>query len=288
MEYTNIHNVAPIFVRAVTNDDYTRGEGKYSVSDLIATPRMVWLKRRNHDKIVRDVSDMFAIFRGHGLHRELERHVTANSLSEERLSVPVDETIVTGKPDIYDGDAFSVEDLKSTSVWSFVHSDKPEWEEQLNFYAVILRANGFDVKRLTIHSALYDWNMNEARRNEDYPQTPFHTVDIPVWDGAKAEEVFINRVEYLNECETLCDDNLPLCSPLQRWESPTTYAIKKEQNKRATKVFESQDDADKFLEQIKKDKPKDKWILEVRQGENKRCLNYCDAQPFCNQAKDTQ
>ena len=283
--WTNKHKVADIFVRAVTNDDYTRGDADYSVSDLVKPPRIVHLTRRHADKIVTDVSDMFHIFRGHGLHRELERHVDPNCLSEERFFLELTEgdvkRKVSGKPDIYDGNTEAIEDLKSTSVWAFIHSNKPEWEAQLNFYRVLLEVNKFPVKKLTIHAALYDWNRNEAMRNMDYPQTPFHSVDLPMWEAGQADMAMEEAVHALVLAEGVPDNDLPACHSTDMWETPTTWAVIKQGNKKASRggVCASMEEAEKFIEGHK-DGPK--MEIHERKGERKRCISYCSAAPFCN------
>lgn len=283
--WTNKHKVADIFVKAVTNDDYTRGDADYSVSDLVRPPRIVHLTRRHADKIVKDVSDMFHIFRGHGLHRELERHVDPNCLSEERFFLTLEENgvrrKVSGKPDIYDGNTLAIEDLKSTSVWAFIHSNKPEWEDQLNCYRALLEHNGFPVKKLTIHAALYDWNRNEAMRNSDYPQTPFHSVDIPMWPIEQTNSLIEANVKTLTDNEEVSDNELPACSTHDMWETPTTWAVIKQGNKKASRggVCASFEEAETF---IKGHKDEAKLEIHERKGERKRCISYCDAAPFCN------
>jgi hypothetical protein len=288
MKYTNNHNVAPIFCRAVVNDDYSREGADYTASDLVRPPQMLALERCHEADIVRDVSDDFAIFRGKGLHRELERHADPNSLVEERLIVEVGHVKIGGKPDGYeviDG-VHIVYDLKSTSVWSFVYGDKPEWERQLNIYAYLWREHGFQVDKLLIHAALYDWNRNEAKRNPDYPQTPFHTVEVPLWTQ-EAQEQYINKRldlhEGAKEVEVIGLSLHFPCSNEDRWKKPTTYAVMKGNNKRATKVCDTQEQAETFI-RCHKDGAKMK--VEVRQGFAMRCENYCDAQPFCHQYKN--
>jgi hypothetical protein len=284
-KYTNKHGIADIFVRAVTEDDYTREGADYSTSDFTSPPKAVALIRKHHDEIVTDVSDRFAIFRGHGLHRELERHAGANSLSEERLHAEMGRYMITTKPDHYDGDTKIVADLKSTSVWAFMRGVKAEWEQQLNVQAWFIRNHGFTVKGLMIHAALYDWNRNESRRNEDYPQTAFHSIEVPMWTHSYTEgwiEISLNRLVEAS-IALINGDSLPTCTPEERWQSETTYALIKKGNKRATKVCENMTQAEAYKEGHKDGAKMD--IIE-RPGEAKRCANYCDAAPWCEQYQE--
>jgi hypothetical protein len=281
-KYTNKHGIAPVFVKAVTNDDYTKGDSKFSASDLIAPPKAVALERMHEADIVTDVADLMAIFRGHGLHRELERHANPNGIAEERLYATLGGIKISMKPDHYDGDTRVLEDYKSTSVWAFKMGDKPEWEQQLNIGAWFLHKYGFVVKGLAIQAILYDWNRNEARRNDDYPQSGFHTKPIKQWPIEKTEHFIRNRLSMVDMACAAAEEGGPLpdCTPEERWQSATTWALIKKGNKRATKVCDSHAQAVKY-----KEGHKDGAKMEIieRPGEAKRCENYCDAAPWCEQ-----
>lgn len=59
-----------------------------------------------------------------------------------------------------------------------------------------------------------------------------------------------------------------------RWATPTTYAIVRPERKTAVKVFQDKAEAEAWQQQSPAN------AIEVRPGENKRCLNYC---PFGKQ-----
>jgi hypothetical protein len=66
----------------------------------------------------------------------------------------------------------------------------------------------------------------------------------------------------------------PICTPEERWATPTTYAVMKQGKKSALKVAQSQKEAQIWLEANGGE-----WVQE-RPGEDKRCHNYC---PFGKQ-----
>lgn len=73
MKYTNIHGYPDAIVKAMENDDYSKGDADYSVSSLNTPPRILHLMSRHASEIKQDVSDnMFALF-GTAVHNVLER-----------------------------------------------------------------------------------------------------------------------------------------------------------------------------------------------------------------------
>ena len=279
--YTNKHGIADIFVEAVTTDDYSRGDAKYSNSDLIKPAKAVIIERVHQAEIINDVSDIFARLRGHGLHAVLERFANPNSIAEKRLFMEIAGIKITTKPDHYDTDISDLSDYKSTSVYSFLLGDKPEWEQQLNVGAHFLRANGYSPKKLTIHAMLYDWSRNRAKRDPDYIQSPFHSVDIPLWPELEAEGFIVGCIAGLKRLEHHYAEGLvlPDCTPDERWEEPTKYAVMKTGRKSALRVLDSKEAAIKYMEEMGGTR------IDTRHGEAKRCKLYCDAHPWCEQFK---
>jgi hypothetical protein len=73
-------------------------------------------------------------------------------------------------------------------------------------------------------------------------------------------------------------DELPFCTPLQMWEKPTTYAVKKIGNVKARNVCNTDEEA-----RAKVAEYGEGYEIEVRQGERTRCANFCSVNRFCNQ-----
>ena len=57
MKYTNKHNVPVEIIRAITNDQYSKGEAHISVTGLLQPPRIRLLNKEYADKITVDYSD---------------------------------------------------------------------------------------------------------------------------------------------------------------------------------------------------------------------------------------
>lgn len=290
MKFTNKTNLpAPVF-NALTADNYSRGASNRSVTQLMDSPRVRILKAEHDDDIVEDVSDRVWSVLGTAVHNIFEDatdHEDKMFIAEQRLFYDVDGWTISGAMDLQEEDsktgAIVLSDYKCTSVWSVIY-DKVEWHNQLNFYAWLARkASHVAVSKLQIVAVLRDWKKKEAMtKGKDYPQAPLVIVPIPLWSNDKQDEYVEGRIKIHSEAEfdRMTGEPLPLCTPSERWMKPTTYAVKKTANKRAIRVFDSEEEAKTYF----LDKGLDsKHSIETRKGEPTRCFDYCSAAPFCDQ-----
>ncbi len=276
MELTNVHDLPIPYVEAVTYDKYDR-IGDISITGLTEPPRMRILKRRHDAEITEDVSERVWLLLGSSVHAMLERTNSDNHLIEERMTAKCNGWTIAGKPDLLDPDE-TLTDWKVTSVYSFLLGEKPEWTQQLNFYRWLYWANGFDTSKLQIIAILRDWSKGKAKRESDYPQTAIHVVEIPMRDMDEIGTQISLLVAQHRMAELLPDDQLPECTPEQRWAKATTWAVKKATNKTAFRVFDNEAQSQMLLKE-----KGDGWIIETRLGANVRCNDYCLAAPFCSQ-----
>jgi hypothetical protein len=224
---------------------------------------------------------------GTAVHRIFEDYAGDDVISEERLFVEVDGWVISGAIDVQDQDGPI--DYKCTSVWSVIH-DKIEWELQLNAYAWLMRhAKGVRSKSLRIIAVMRDWNRREAERNESYPPAPIQTINVTLWSDEKQDAYMAERISLHQDAEfaNFNDEPLPLCTDIERWTRPTTYAAKKKANKRALRVFDSMEDAEAYLDSQGLADSKEHEV-EVREGVHVRCdQNWCRVAEFCDQWKET-
>jgi len=286
VKITNHHNLAAPIVKALSRDDYTRGNSHRSVTQLIDSPRVRILRERHWDSLEEDISEKLWSVLGTAVHKVFEDHSGEDVVSEERLFVEVDGWVISGAIDLQDADGPS--DYKCTSVWAVIH-EKVEWEYQLNAYAWLMRhAKGVRSKKLSIIAVMRDWNRRQAESSNDYPQAPIATLDIPMWSDEEQDAFMDHRIGLHKDAEfrNLVDERLPDCTDEERWTKPSTYAVKKGTNKRALRVFDSQDEAQSYIEQNELD---DKHHIEHRLGEYTRCAgNWCRVAEFCDQWQEQQ
>ncbi len=75
---------------------------------------------------------------------------------------------------------------------------------------------------------------------------------------------------------------MPLCSQEERFNNGDKYAVTKTGNKKALRVFDDAETANNFLTSHK---DQDKLYIDIREGEDKKCLEYCSVAPFCSYYK---
>jgi hypothetical protein len=90
--------------------------------------------------------------------------------------------------------------------------------------------------------------------------------------------IFIkNKVGEHQRCVLLADNDIPPCTPEERWEKPPKFAVMKNGMKRAVRLFDRQEDADLLTET-----KGENHFVEYRQGESIRCRSFCLCRKFCN------
>lgn len=289
MLLTNKFGLPDTIVRATLRQAelYNAGPVHRSVTQLINSPRIDSLRKHNYASIETDVTDEFWALLGSAVHHILELGSAPNTVVEERLFAEIDGWMVSGQIDVQeyreDGRVF-LNDYKVTSAF-VVKKEKAEWEQQLNLLAYLMYVNkAIRVDGLAIIAIVRDWSRAQAKDSPDYPQSPIVRIDLPLWTLADQAAYAAERVNVHRHTEMLMElgEPLPECSKEDRWEREGSWAVTKAGNKRPTKVFDNQDDAEAFA-------TKGDYTIEHRPGESVRCANdYCRVAAFCSQWKGIQ
>jgi hypothetical protein len=289
MKITNKFNVPETLVALASRDYYSKGKSDYSVTEIISPPRIQRLRRKHFDEIEQDVSDMLWMLLGTALHVVAERSEVEGHTNEERLSVGIDDIILSGAIDLQknDKDGTIITDYKFTSAWALMN-DKPEWEQQQNIYKYLVeRTKRTPVKKLEICALIRDWSRREAMVKPSYPQAPIQIINIPMWTHDRTEAFIKERIEMHRDSKVKADwdEELPLCTEEDRWIRETKYAVKKEGRKTAVRVLDSEQEAKDLLATMP---DKDKGFIEIRKGEAVRCTgNFCGVSQWCTQYQST-
>jgi hypothetical protein len=283
MKITNRLNIPQTFVNVLKRPTYSKGKAHISVTQLLNSPRIVSLMKKHEEELEQDASDMIFSLFGSAVHNILEHGKEPNHITEERLHIQHDGWNISGAIDlqIINPNGISIRDYKVTGVWS-VMSEKYEWEVQVNMYAWLVEmVKNVRVTDVGVVAVLRDWNKKESETRESYPP-PIKEVPITLWSMADREQ-YISRQIAIHSASDFAletDGELPECTAEQMWEKPTTYAVKKIGNKRATNVFNTKEEAEVKMENLGKG-----YEIEVREGERTRCASYCLVSKFCNQYK---
>lgn len=286
---TNRYNLPAPIVRAVQRDPYDKGDSDLSVTELLSSPRIAHLRRKHDHEIEQDVSDFLWSLLGSGIHQVLERGGRREGLgkyTERRLYLDHRGWRISGGMDFWqDGERVKINDWKFTSAKS-VYVPKVGWEQQLNLYALLFEQHyGHPPDALEVIAIIRDWQKEIAEVRPDYPASAMVPVPLRLWT-ADERWAFLNARLDLHASALageLFDQEPPLCTDEDRWVRAPKHAVTKKGNKRATAVFDTEDDAQAYILKAAIDKPKDKFLLEFRHGSPHRCLHYCEVAKFCTQ-----
>jgi len=309
MRFTNRAGLPKSLVDVITADDFDPRrvtENVYWLTKILMPPKVVELERRHYDEIEVDVTDKVSRIIGTALHDWISRRLDkTNRLSEEKAYIDLStfdvhtcrpkETIkqqdwydkdtmyVSCKLDCYDPDEEIVEDYKTTKSWTVVIDGgmKPDWIQQLNVYAYVLRKLGFPVKGARAVLWITDWQKSKANE-ERYPKAPIHISPATLLPDEEIEVFLKERVRaHVQALNVEKDDQIPECSPEERWSRPTTYAVMRTGRKTAVRVFDEMGMAEAKKAELGKD-----HYVEERPGCNTRCEGYCTVADFCHFGKD--
>jgi hypothetical protein len=277
MIITNKLNLPEGFVKAVSTEKHN-APGSLSATTLIQGIKQIILMDRHWDKLEDDVSDrIWAIF-GTAVHSLMESEGENNS-TEQRMEYKVDDITVTGRIDSYNMQTGIIDDYKTASVNKVKFADFTDWYTQGMIYAWLLTRNNFKVKQCRFIALLKDHSKTEALRDYQYPKNPVYLYEFPVTpqDLFKTGIYIRNKIEEYKRCLLLQDNDIPPCTPEERWDKPPKFAVMKTGGKRAVRLFDNKDEADLLA-----DTKGTGHYVERRQGESIKCQSYCLCNRFCN------
>lgn len=282
MQYTNVHGLPKFMVEAITQDNYTGGNG-YSATDLTKSPKEVILRKRHSAELVEDVMDQAWRFLGHASHQVIGMINPEGRVIEKRFEHIMEAGKITGQPDIFEIDEKTLSDLKITSVWSYIYAPKDgkaEWVKQLNVYAFLLKEVGHEIEFARIVMFLRDWSMRDAKYKSEYPRGPIVVQDIKLWPHEETRIFIETGLRKFATYELLPDNEIPACNAADRWAQADSWAVYKATNKTATKVCKSEEEAELVIQEL--EKAGFKTRVEFRQGEDRKCIDYCSVCQFCD------
>lgn len=285
MKLTNKLNLPMPIYRAVEwqNAHHSVGKADLSCTQLIDAPLIAWLRRQYSNQLEEDVSERLWPLYGTLMHSILEEFAAEGEHVETEVIAEVDGFRVSGHIDLVVTTDGLLQDYKFTSSWTVKSAKaegKVEWERQLNVYRFLLEhaieGSGIPhlpkIKKLQIVALLRDW----GPRHERDGLKPVEVIEVPLWSEAEGWDYMQTRIQLHKAAQG--DMPPPMCSPEERWATPTTYAVMKKGRQSALKVCHSETAAQDWMATNQKGE----WI-EERPGQNKRCESYCGfgKQGFC-------
>lgn len=282
MKVTNEMNLPEAFVKAVSVERHNRS-GCYSATTLNKGTKETILQERHWDSLEVDASDsVWAIF-GTAVHAILENSKDDN-FHEEKFSVKVSESTVTGIVDSFDLENGIINDWKTTSVYKVMSGDFTDWYNQGMTYAFLLKKSGLEVKRCRFVAMLKDFSKTKSRITANYPTAPVYIYQFDVTEKMleEAEKRIVAKVKELESYKNLSDDEIPPCSKSERWTQDEKWAVMKEGRKTAVRLFDNETDAENLAKELGKG-----HSVEYRRGVDRKCEEYCMCCEFCSYYRAT-
>jgi len=275
MQLTNKLRLPDPIVRAISNDNYTKGDADFSVTELLNPPQVRRLFKEFGDQVEEDASDRIWSLLGQAVHSIIERasEGDANTLSETTLYTTLNGHKIKGTFDNLTISNAELGDFKVTTVWKVRDGVAPDdWIAQTNIYRWMLaREKGIAINSMAVFAIFRDWSKREAAKRLEYPQAQAARIDIPLWDLATTEAFVLARLLLHTQSE------VQPCSDEDIWAKPTKWAAMKKGRASAVKLFDNQAEAADFAKTLSS------GYVEYRPGSATRCESYCAVAPFCKQ-----
>lgn len=212
-------------------------------------------------------------------------------------------------------------DLKESSVKRFSRGVPEDYQHQLRFYAALVRygvenkkimaynpddedfpfvhcedmLSKYTIDNLICAVRYRDWSKTEAYRSasipgKEYPSGPIEAHSVDPGEHQLVLNEIAQRIVFHRQAAACEDpDQLPECSPQDRWVDESAYFVVYADGKgegRAIKngKYEHRIHAEgRIEEEMKKGKKARALRIEFREGFNMRCELYCDAKNVCAQ-----
>lgn len=245
--------------------------------------RNYFISQKNEapDKQTADAADSFIKTLDAAVEDKFPAGAEDKYIFERTLHITVDDMVISGTFDLYNIAEKKLQDYKTCSTWAFLFPEsKTGWTAQLNVYSYMLREHGYEVNEASIVALFKDWSRSKIIQNKDYPKQPVVEIPITLYPHEQIGKWIKERVRLHKQAEL---GNVPECTSKERWGRADMYALMAKGAKRALKVVETKQGAEKLME-INKDNYEGLYI-EHRPGENKRCDEYCAVKDFCPQRK---
>lgn len=285
--YTNHRNIPLPIARAVEiiNGKYDRGECDFTTTELTGPPRIRALRKKaDLDDLTLevDVEDLIYAMTGSATHLILEELAKEDEryLAEQRFYTNFDGHVISGQIDLFDHKTGKLTDWKQTKSTTYRDGVKPEYVQQLNINAWLMRRGGYEVKALA--SGVIYRDFSKLTRGMKGPRLNAEEHPVALWSDEDVESFVARRINLHLDAEK----TLPECTHDERWGSREVWAVQSKETKHAIRygLCSTQEEAEQ-----KKRAHKKSSTLEVvfRPAKYPRCEHYCGMAGLCEQWKHT-
>ena len=278
-KYTNNYQLPDYLYQALVANTYDKVPGTLSATGLTKPYRMAELERVHDDEIEIECSDLVYAALGTAVHALVTDHPHPDVQAEKRIIIPLEglPISITGKPDII-FQKTRIHDIKCSGAYAMQFA-KPDWVAQLNIYAWLVRREyDVEVTELVNMLILRDHKKSLTKASATYPPIPIGIINQPIWPDAKTDAFIRERAAGHLACRDAIE--LPLCTPEERWARETVYAVVSPGRKRSHKNCSSLAEAKQYIARATH-KAKSQMTVDIRPGEDTRCIDYCPVNRWC-------
>uniref|UniRef100_A0A6M3IYX4 PD-(D/E)XK nuclease superfamily protein n=1 Tax=viral metagenome TaxID=1070528 RepID=A0A6M3IYX4_9ZZZZ len=275
------------------------------VSALMGAPLPRYLHARYWHQLEVKASETMNALQGQMGHLLFDK-VETDTETEIHLKVEFEGTRIMGVADYYDPKLLTLGDAKFKQVNAVTATNirgTKDLETQLNIYCWMARRQGLTVEHLQGDIYINGWVVYKAYGDSAYPKAPYLKLSIPVWEepftanyvrerlnvhDTRAIKMLrgigVTSVPDLDEGMKIRLDaamlEIPVCTDEERFMQPTKWAVMREGQKKAVKLFDRRHEA---WEYIGAQAPgiKIKLSATERKGGYMKCLWYCNVAKFC-------
>lgn len=202
---------------------------------------------------------------------------------EIRLEREFEGMVVSGQFDVFDTHTGILYDYKLLSTYSYMHPHTlQKFTGKMNFYALLLRDKGYDVKGMELVLIFRDYSSSGSLKNKNYPKSSIITVPVE----HISEEDMIKTITHRVNLHKLAESGeIVPCSGIGRWASGETWKIRKIGVKNAlSSNHVTEQSAVNWLNENKHMHLEGELYIDYQPGENRRCSSgFCNVSKFCNQ-----
>jgi hypothetical protein len=281
MNITNKFNLPQPFVDLVSEDTYSKGESDITTTGLAQPPKISELWKRHGNEITMDCSEKVWTMLGTANHYVLEQIAKRNPeryIAECRYYADIDNVKLGGQIDLYDKKEQVLYDYKVSSVYKAMTEDHFDWTSQASVNKMLLEHNGIPVKRAAVILVMKDFKLRDSKFKADYPKCAVQEIRLNTWGEIETLAWVRNRIKLHENAKNLGDDEIPECTPEERWRIPNLYAVLKDKTaKRALPngTYEDRLQAEAHARKVG-------GVVEERLGQDRRCQDYCKVGSFCS------
>jgi hypothetical protein len=268
------------------------------VTTLMGAPLPRYLNARYWHQLEVKASETMNAIQGQLGHLLFDK-VETTTISKIPLQVEHDGFTIKGEADYYDPILFTLGDNKFKQVNSVTAqriSKDDSLERQLNIYCWMARKMGYDVRHLQGDIYINGWTVYKSYGDSAYPKAPYLKVPIPIWEESFTANYVSERLRVhntraihmlrhlgthkiadLDHWEEEGDEimanldaammMIPVCTDEERFAQPTKYAVMRDGQKKAVKLFDNPIDAEAFCGP--------KMSVVERKGGYMKCQFYC-------------